>query len=107
MIYVVNKKNHEATARDVVVGRGTPLGNPYDWRGSPLAKFKCCCRDAAIARYKEWFTEQVKAENPEVLDELRRIYKMAKEGDVYLVCFCVPLNCHAFIIKKFIEQYLK
>lgn len=83
MIHVVNKRFHIPTQRDVAVCRGTPLGNPYDWRGSKLA-----------------------SGDEEFLDALRKIYTMAKQGDVYLVCYCEPEPCHAHTIKSFIEYFL-
>ena len=107
MITVVNKRAHVPTDIDFPVHRGTPLGNPYDWKGSQLATFKCCCRADAIEKYKKWLVRQFTEENEEVLDELRKIYKMARKGDVNLVCYCVPENsCHATFIKQIIEFFL-
>lgn len=106
MIRVVNKRTHTRTTVDFGVHRGTPLGNPYDWRGSPLAQFRCSSRQEAIALFEIWFNKQIVEKNEEVLDALRSIYKMARVGDVNLVCYCVPDDCHAEIIKKFIETHL-
>ncbi len=107
MITVVNKNTHEPTERDIYIGRGSPLGNPYDWRGSPAAKFKCCCRASAIENYKKWLVAQMTNGNETVLDEMRKIYRMARDGDVYLVCFCEPQPCHGNIIASVIRHFLK
>ncbi len=106
MIYVVNKRTHRSTSQDFLIGRGTPLGNPWDWRGSKKALYVCKNREEAISNYKLWFDERILWKNEKVLAELRKIYKMAKVGDVYLVCYCQPLACHGEIIKEFIEEKL-
>lgn len=106
MIHVANKRTHRRTERDVPIHRGFPLGNPFDWRGSPLAEFKVSNRAEAIAEFAKMFDEKVRRGDKVFLDELRRIYRLAKQGDVYLVCYCVPDNCHGFHIKQFLDKHL-
>ncbi len=106
MIRVANKRTHTPTKQDITVGRGTPLGNPWDWRGSQKALYVCKSRDEAIANYRDWLYKQIADKNEEVLAYLRIIYRMARAGDVNLVCYCFPESCHASIIKEFIETKL-
>lgn len=107
MIHIVNKRTHIPTDRDKPIHRGFPLGNPYDWRGSKLAQFQCSCREEAIANYRAYFDEKVQEGGPIFLTPLREIYKLAKSGDVYLVCYCNSREeCHGQVIAEFIERKL-
>lgn len=103
MINIVNSHTHpEATG--IPIYRSTPLGNLYDWKGSPLAKFRVANRAEAIEKYAEWFPAQVKAGNEAVLGELRKIWRQHRSGSVNLICFCSPRDCHGRIIKEWILQ---
>ena len=108
MINVVNKRYHKSTPLDVPIHRGFALGNPWTHiKGETKALYQCETREESIEKYKVWFDEQIASKNQEVLDVLRKIYKMAKVGDVNLVCYCFPLKCHGQIIKNYVESYLK
>ncbi len=104
MINIVNKNAHEPSADDVPIFRNWPLGNPYDWRGSKLAKFQCSCREEAIANYETWLNEEMDKGNQVILQALTKIYRLYYMGrNVNLVCFCAPEQCHGEIIKKMME----
>ena len=103
MINVINTHTHP-TVTGMPIYRGTPLGNLYDWKGSPLAKFKVANRAEAIAKYKEWLPAQVAAGNEAVLGELRKIWRKHRSGRVNLLCFCVPQDCHGDVIKAWILE---
>lgn len=105
MITVVNKRTHTKTTKDVYVGRGSVLGNKFTHKNinNTKAKVQCSCRTQAIEMYDDWLTTEIKT-NQEVKNELNRIYLLAKSGDVNLVCYCAPLDCHADVIKKLIES---
>ncbi len=74
------------------VGRPSPLGNPF-----PLGPRS---REKAIAQYREWLEEKVRQRDPAVCGELDRLYKLARAGEVCLVCWCHPLPCHAEVIRQ-------
>lgn len=99
MITVVNKHHHEPTDLDIYVGRGSPLGNPTRINHRTT-------RQEAIAAYEPYLKEKIEKKDKGVCDELNRIYRAAKKGDVNLVCFCKPDDCHADIIKKLVEEKL-
>jgi Domain of unknown function (DUF4326) len=99
MITVVNTKHHVPTDADIYVGRGSPLGNPF--RISISAT-----REQVIGQYAEYLPRKIAEGNIEIRRELNRVWKAAKAGDVNLVCFCAPRDCHANIIKKLIEEKL-
>jgi hypothetical protein len=93
-IHIANRRN---TKEGEYVGRPSPLGNP--WRaGADLT------RDEAIARYKVWLNIQWKTQNHKVRDELNRLAnKLIEDGELTLVCWCAPKNCHADVIAEAIQ----
>lgn len=105
-LVVVNKKNHIPTGNDYYCGRGSPLGNIFDFRGSthPQVKYKVASKAEAISSYETYLRERIKNKDPEICAALNNIYKMTKKGDVYLSCFCWPDDCHVRIIKEIIEE---
>lgn len=110
MIKIANKRSHRPTNTDVPVHRGFPLGNVFDWRGSPKAEFQCKNRAEAIQLYEVWLDKKIEEKDPEVCAELNKIYKLAKNGDVALVCYCEHSSgkedCHGRIIKARVEEKL-
>ena len=106
-IRLVNKHTHTPTNRDIYCGRGGALGNDWDWRGSKLASKQCSCREEAIANFRVDFLNKIAAKDESLLKPLRAAYRLAKSGDLNLVCFCAPdLDCHARIIKEWLEEQL-
>jgi len=84
------------------VGRGSPLGNPFK------LKYDCGIeRERVIEQYREWLYNKIQKGDPIIIDELERLLKIAKKGDLDLLCFCVPKQCHAEVIKEVLESWLK
>lgn len=110
MIYVVNKYRHSNTNRDrdIYIGRGSPLGNPYtSIKGRQTkALYTCDNREESIQKYREYLEEQIRINNREIADALNKVWKLARTGDVYLVCFCAPKPCHGDVIKELVSQRL-
>lgn len=99
MIVVVNRHNHELTKRDYSICRGTPLGNPFEINANRS-------RSEAIALYKDYILEKIKNKDKPVCATLNNIYREAKVGEVYLVCFCKPLACHGDVLKNILDEKL-
>ena len=76
------------------IGRGSPLGNPFVMKSE-------ADRDRVCDQYAVWFEERVKAGDARVMNELRRLYKIAKRGGLVLGCYCAPKRCHGETIKGF------
>jgi len=109
MINVVNKYKHQPTDNDVYIGRGSPLGNPFTGSKkleATKAEFQCASREEAIESYENYLRLAISNKNNYICQELNKIHKMAKLGDVNLVCFCKPKDCHGDVIKKVIEEKL-
>lgn len=109
MINVVNKYKHEPSNNDVYIGRGSPLGNPFTGSKNvenTKATFQCSSREEAIKSYENYLRVAISNKNSYICNEMNRIWKMAKTGDVNLVCFCKPKTCHGDIIKKLIGEKL-
>lgn len=88
----------------VYCGRGnkrlphSPLANPF-MLGSEAQ------RDYVCDRYQEYFDNKIKEQNPEVMEELRRIWKLHKQyGEAYLVCYCKPKRCHCDSVASFLKK---
>ena len=96
MSIVVGKK-WDANAQ--YIGRGSPLGNPFVMKSE-------ADRDRVCDQYAVWFEERVKAGDALVMNELRRLYKIAKRGGLVLGCYCAPKRCHGETIKCFLEKHL-
>ncbi len=101
MLTVLNRKYYDVpyTDRDIYVGRGTALGNPF--RISETTS-----RNEAIGKYRKYLAQKIMTKDKFVCGELNRIWKLAKTGDVNLICSCKPDDCHADFIKQLIEEKL-
>lgn len=109
MIYVVNRHTHKTTRNDLYCGRGlnNVLGNDWDWRTPSIAPKKCSSREEAIANFKTDFLRKITEKDEKLLEVLRKAYKMAIRCNLNLVCFCAPdQDCHARVIKEWLEQQL-
>ncbi len=104
-IRVVNK-HHGDTG--IYIGRGSVLGNPFTHLdGIPLTH-KCATRDEAVELYEQWIKTRIAEKNAAVIDQLSRIYRLAEQGPVKLLCYCSPQKCHGDVIKRIIEdEYAK
>lgn len=99
MITVVNKR---ATSKGEYIGRPSPLGNPFKIKsaGGPYE------RGETIPLYERWLRDKIAAKDPAVCAEMNRLYKLAKRGDLQLVCWCAPLACHGDVVKKILDEQL-
>ena len=106
VLNVVNKRTHVAQAGtvDVYCGRGSVLGNPYTHKEGTKAQFIMESRDEAVDAYREYFAKQM-VSNDAFVKEMRRIYKIARNQEVNLVCYCAPLRCHCNVIRSFILSF--
>lgn len=99
MIRVVNKNAPESSKNGIYCGRGSPLGNPYR-----ISIYED--RDAVIEKFKTYLVDKISKKDKIICEQLNKIYKEAKNGDVDLVCFCAPKRCHCDVIKEIIESKL-
>jgi len=113
-ILVVNKNVHAPTSTDIYVGRGSVLGNPYTSKDLATSKaiYQVNSKEEAIRSYREYLSVNIATGNNAICDELNNIYTMALKGEVHLVCYCKPKDCHGDIIKdivtaKLIKHYMK
>lgn len=110
MINVVNKHTHTPTLNDILICRGTPLGNPYtSIQGyKTKAEFICNTREESLSNFYSYILDKIASKDKVICNELNRIWKIANAGgEVNLVCYCVPKPCHGNIIKNIIESKIK
>ena len=102
MIRIVNLRNYKANPNEILIkidGSNIALGNKFKMKSESD-------RDLVCNEYAKWFETQIKSSNSLVLNELRRIYKLALKKDIALGCWCYPKRCHGETIKKFLDMYL-
>lgn len=102
MIRIVNLRNYNLKEGEVLIRvdrYNKILGNKFYMHNESE-------RDLVCDKYQEWFDKQIKNRNLDVLNELRRIYKIAQVNDIALGCWCYPKRCHSETIKRFLEQFL-
>lgn len=95
VIAIVNRRTYNGLG--VYVGRPSPLGNPFHIGTDGT-------RAEVIAKYRLWLTAQLEDEFSPASRELRRLCEIAKRSDLTLICWCVPLSCHAEVIKRAIDD---
>jgi hypothetical protein len=104
MIYVVNKRNFKREGGDVIyIGRPSILGNPFTFTADGSSDMT---RELSIQLYKGHFNRMLLT-NQEFQRTIMEILDKARAYDIYLVCWCAPLDCHGRIIKEFIDAILE
>jgi hypothetical protein len=106
-IKVINRHDVTAvkTGIGVYIGRPSPLGNPYSFNG--FTSETCGSRKEAIDLFEKYLLEKIKEKDEKICEELNRLYRIAKAGDLTLVCSCKPLACHGDVIKKILENKIE
>jgi len=108
MIEVVNIKTYsmqDKPGTHIYIGRKTPnrpgslLGNPF----KPKSYTDEQARQECLNLYRDWLKRQ-ELSRSEAWYELRRLAEIAKTENLYLACWCAPLNCHGDILKAEIER---
>jgi Domain of unknown function (DUF4326) len=93
----IGRKTHERQA--------SPLGNPFwldhERRDDPVA------RAYVIHQFDYWLRMRIRAMDRHVISELERLLEIAKTGDLQLLCWCAPRECHGDIIRKQLEHKLR
>ena len=90
-INILNK--HKTFQKGEYIGRGSPLGNPF--KIGPDGT-----REEVVAKYDDWLTDKINRQDPEIINELTRLYYIAEKGELNLICFCSPKLCHGEIIRR-------
>jgi len=100
-IKVVNKYGWKGNGGvDVVIMRGTPLGNPF-------VIGRDGNRDEVVDKYLPYLRNEWK-KGGKVKNKLLEIKKLVESGsDVNLVCCCKPKRCHGDVIKYAVERIAK
>lgn len=64
-------------------------------------------RGECIARFKKWLDRKATRKKSRTFKELRWLAARARKGNVKLVCWCVPKDCHGYIIKNRVEKMIE
>lgn len=99
MITVANKRTHQATGRDVYIGRPSVLGNPFSHLPNTLAQYAVSTRSEAVSRYRDYLENRLQEQDAVILRALEAI-----PDDAVLVCWCAPLSCHGHVIAEILNR---
>ena len=95
MIRIENKKTYDGDG--FFCARPSPLGNPFRIDGKTS-------REQAIAQYREWLLDKLETVNPTSKAFQILIDHYKEHGELTLICWCSPLQCHLEVIKEFIQE---
>ena len=98
MIRIANKRTHRSAG--VYVGRPSTLGNPF-------VIGKDGDRAAVIQKYRRWLWQEMQHRQGQVYIELQNLLRIARTGDLTLVCWCHPEPCHADVLRACLEYLLQ
>ena len=98
MIRVVNKyAGFPSSGHREYIGRPSVLGNPYKIGIDGD-------RAQVIQKFRDHLDEVLKDPEHPVTRRIRELAIIARNGDLFLVCFCAPKSCHGNVIKDAIER---
>ena len=89
--------NSNYTGTAFIVDRSTSLGNPF-------VMFHETERESVIKKFEEVFDKLY--EDKDFAAYFNTILEEARKGDITLLCWCFPKDCHARIIKEKLEEQL-
>lgn len=107
MIRIINLRNYQLKENELLikVDRSSVLGNPFPMHNKTEEE-----RNRVCNQYEIYFNKIINnkdlEQNQKFMNELRRIYILAKKQDIALGCWCYPKRCHSETIKAFLEQFL-
>ncbi len=102
MIQVVNKRSY--TGPGEYIARPSVFGNRYSHRPSKyLDTIQVRTREEAIECWEKWFDEQPDDSDVKVAFRML-VEQYRKEGELVLICWCAPANCHGHILARKIHE---
>lgn len=109
IVYNRTKEDHSENPNNYPCYRGgSILGNPYTEKplSKTLAIYQVKTREEAIERYASYFDVMYSTNETfkELVDEIYEKYKNGE--DIYLECYCKPLECHCDIIANKLQRRL-
>lgn len=107
-LYNTNVEDNTSKANNFLIGKDSPLANPFTFNGvrSNVAKLSFKTVEEALKAYETYFKECYGSDE-EFTKAFDAIYERYKNGeDIYLQCFCKPEPCHGECIIKELQRKL-
>jgi hypothetical protein len=79
------------------VGRPTPLGNPFQIGRDGSRK-------EVVEKYRQWLCEGLDGDNPCTRMFANLFDQVSETGELTLICWCSPEECHADVIKDLLME---
>lgn len=94
---------HVNESDGIYIGRPTPLGNPFKI-GVHGNRTEC------IYLYKKYIFAKIRDKDYIIINEMNRLYRIAKKQDLTLTCWCKDAkhpnrSCHGDVIKNILEYW--
>jgi hypothetical protein len=84
---------------DVRVDRTSKLGNKF-YMANESERANVCLK------YRGWLSEKL-IDDSNIINEMNNLYKLYKlHGNLRLFCWCFPKQCHAEVIREFLEPFI-
>lgn len=98
MIYVVNAKDFGRQDKEFGVDKSKYVycARPSKY-GNPFILYNESDRDSVISKFSEEVLPSI---------DISELVSFAREGDLYLGCYCYPKRCHCNVIKDRIESII-
>jgi hypothetical protein len=94
----MRNNSYKSLPNHVRIDRGSIFGNPFHMANEGH-------RDIVIEKYEKYFYERIHdKEDVNFKLALLDLVILARQGDLYLYCWCAPKKCHGDIIKYYIEK---
>ena len=91
-----------------LVCRPSALGNPFSHRASKFDVVRVPSREEAIRRYRVWLAERLPdPASPQSREMSRLLRILLEKGELVLLCWCVPLRCHAEVVREVLLERLE
>lgn len=86
--------------------KGSIFANPFkESDAEPQFKTPEEIRGRVVQKYREYFINGFYTDT-NFREEVENLIDFAKIGNLYLVCWCAPLECHGDVIREFIMSFL-
>ena len=94
-ITIKNKKTYKGDG--TYVGRPNALGNPFEIGRDGG-------RREVIEKYRKWLTDEIRRDNAGMWMFVSLFDEVHEKGELILICWCAPKECHADVIKEFLME---
>lgn len=83
--------------------KGSALYNPFKLRNAQ----DDIKRAEVVANYRKYLWSQIQMGDSRIMGELQQLKAIAQSGELNLLCYCAPRQCHGDVVKACIEWMIE